>query len=113
MPTLEELLKISGSLVVIVGALGAAVVFLRGSLYKGAIAALQATVEAQDDRINNLVDENHALKEKDLSKSETINHLMRENALLLAQRPSADAIADIAANLREHHKEVISLLKDK
>lgn len=89
-----------GAITTVIVFIGAALIFLKGSVYKGAIAALESTVSAQEKRIR-------ILEDSDKKNKETIASLKEQNRLLLQQRPSADLISEISLALQEHDKKFI------
>lgn len=84
--------------------LGSAAVYLRGSRDKGTIDALERNNKALTDRVTIL--------EADAVKSNArIEALERENATLLSQRPSAEAIEDMRQKLHQHDEDTRKLLR--
>jgi hypothetical protein len=98
--------------------LGAAVVYIRGSKDKGTIATLEASSRAQAGLIETLKEE--LAQEKTARERLTVRvaALERENTSLLAQRPSAEAIAQIGEDvdslrvqLHKHDLDTKALLR--
>lgn len=108
----KNTLSLIGGLIVVIGFIGAAAVFIKGSVYKGAIAALEVTVNAQKANLVTIDAEIKSLKERDNVKDIKIVALEKENEMLSAQRPSAEIISTISSSLDAHHLETIALLKD-
>lgn len=75
--------------------LGGAAYYLRGSVDKGTIAALESNNKALTERVK-------LLEEADIKSQARIEALERENGILLQQRPSADLIAEINRKLDEY-----------
>lgn len=102
---------------------GSVVVFLRGSRDKGTIATLEANNKALTERVTLLEGDVARITAKALADknqlSTRVDALERENTALLAQRPSAEAIADLNAkadrletDLSRHDIETRRLLKE-
>ena len=81
-----------GTLFGIVVFLGAAVVYLRGSKDRGTIETLERNNSALNERVGILERDNAEFRAR-------VDSLERENASLLAQRPSADVLAEITDRL--------------
>jgi hypothetical protein len=97
----QQLVALIVGVFLLLGILAGMIVFLRTSIDKGTIEVFRES--------------NAALKEADEIKTKQIEDLRgrvqrleRENELLLQQRPSAQAIADLTAMLQEHHHETVS-----
>lgn len=106
-----------GICVVLIGFLGAAVVFLRGSRDKGTIETLERSNKALDERVKILESESLRDKATQARDRERIAALEHDKADLVAQRPSAETLADIRAELtsyvteaRHSHAEMRALL---
>jgi hypothetical protein len=109
--------NVSG-LVALVVFLGAAVVYIRGSRDKGTIATLEASSRAQAGLIDTLKEELAQEKNARERLSVRVSVLERENTSLLAQRPSAEAIAQIGEDvdsmrveLHKHDVDTKALLR--
>lgn len=107
-----ELAQNLGSVGAVVAFIAAALVFLKGSVYKGAIAALESTVSAQANELSTLQSSN-------ASHTKEIERLTAENKVLLSQRPSSELIDELRKMLIEHrrlvkdnHDAEMTLLKD-
>lgn len=99
--------------VLIVGFLGTATVYLRGSKDKGTIATLQQNNDALDDRVKILEDSETRLK-AEVAAAEVkhqaeiaafnvrVKAVEDDNAFLRSQRPSAELIAEISNRLATH-----------
>lgn len=85
-------LQVLGALILVVTFVGSAVVFLRGSADKGTIETLERSNHALIERVG-LLEANEA------RLTARVDSLERENSSLIAQRPSADAIAAIDAKV--------------
>lgn len=94
-----DLIQNLGSIGAIIAFIAAALVFLKGSVYKGAIAALESTVSAQEAELT-------TLKSSNEFHTREIKRLTAENIVLLSQRPSADLINDLQRMLVEHRELV-------
>ena len=99
-----------GGLVGLVVFFGAVVVYLRGSKDKGTIETLERSNHALTERVGLLEKDNGEMKAR-------IGSLERENAALLAQRPSAEVLAEMRHDLtgyiasqRDHNGETRALL---
>jgi len=106
-----ELIKNLGSVGAVIAFIAAALVFLKGSVYKGAIAALESTVNTQTARITTLEANNQ-------DHTRLIERLSVENKILLSQRPSSELIAELGKTLKSHgdlvrnnHREEMIILK--
>lgn len=84
-----------GGLIGFVVFLGAAAIYLRGSRDKGTIATLEQNNKALAERVT-------LLEQSERRLTERVNLLERENERLLLLRPSAEAIADLTAQLTVH-----------
>lgn len=80
--------------------LGSVAVYLRGSVDKGTITALNANNDALTKRVD-------ILESTDHENQVRIQALERENTYLLSQRPSAELIADVKRRLESHHNEAM------
>lgn len=103
--------------------LGAAVIYLRGSRDKGTITTLEQNNKALTERVEiletDLARVKTAAAADKVAMNERVRALERENASLLAQRPSAEAIEDLNAKadrleveLSRHDIETRRLIKD-
>lgn len=82
--------------VVLVGFLGTAVVYLRGSKDAGTIKTLEQNNQALTERVEKVLEpEVHRLTER-------VDFLEHENERLNAQRPSAEVLEQMYALLKEH-----------
>lgn len=84
--------------VVIVGFLGAAVVFLRGSKDKGTIDTLERSNHALTERVS-------VLESSETRLTARVSALEKENVALAAQRPSAEVLTEIQKELRVYVKD--------
>ena len=91
---MSSVLGASAYVIGIVVFLGAAVVYLRGSKDKGTIATLEASNRALIERVT-------VLETNEARLATRVAHLEAENSTLLAQRPSADAIAALARQVAD------------
>lgn len=112
MNDVNQVIAIIGGLIVLVTFIGSAAVFIRGSVYKGAITALQSTVDTQDKNIKAQEQRIISLEQAEIANKATIESLKRENGILLAERPSADVLHDLNDKLEMHHKTTIRLLEE-
>lgn len=107
---MNNILGTIGGLAGLVVFLGAAVVYLRGSRDKGTITTLEASNTSLLQRVGVL--------EKDLGDARTglatcqheLANARVEIAELKAQRPSADVLVDIRAELATHDTETRAIL---
>lgn len=109
---LLELAQNLGSIGAVVAFIAAALVFLKGSVYKGAIAALESTVSAQAAELSTLTTSNEA-------HTKEISRLTAENKVLLSQRPSSELIDELREMLiihrklvKDNHEAEMNLLKE-
>jgi hypothetical protein len=120
---MDALLPIAGivsAFVTLVVFLGAVVVYLRGSKDAGTIKTLETYSAAQDKRITQL-EADAARREIELAAhAARIELLEKENKQLRAERPSAEAIAELqtlveesAALLAVHDRQTMALLRSK
>lgn len=112
MDNINQTAAIIGSLILLATFVGAAAQFVRGSVYKGAIAALQSTVDTQDRNIKAQEQRIISLEQAEIANKATIESLKRENGILLSERPSADVLHDLNDKLEMHHKTTIRLLEE-
>jgi hypothetical protein len=115
--------SILGALTGVIGVivfLGAAVVYIRGSKDKGTIATLEASSRAQAGLIETMKEELAQERTARERLAIRVAALERENTSLLAQRPSAEAIAQIAEDvdslrvaLHAHDVSTKALLKGR
>jgi hypothetical protein len=112
-----------GGVVALVIGLGAIVQYLRGSRDKGTITTLEQNNKALNERVTLLEGDLARVKTEAAADKKAMNErvraLERENASLLAQRPSAEAIEDLnekadrlEVELSRHDIETRRLLKD-
>lgn len=97
-------LGIIGGAVGLVVFLGATVIYLRGSKDKGTIATLEASNRALLERVE-------VIEANEQRLTQRVTQLEHENSVLVAQRPSAEAIASIALTLNKHDSDTRTLLR--
>lgn len=109
---IDQAVALIGGLILLATFVGSSAVFIRGSVYKGAITALQTTVDSQDKNIKAQEQRIIHLEQAEIANKATIDSLKRENSILLAERPSADVLHDLNDKLEMHHKTTIRLLEE-
>lgn len=105
------LLNVLGASVTVVVFIGAAAIFLKGSVYKGAIAALEATVSALETQVSTQAAQIKGLTEEGIRNRAEIESLKRENSNLLSYRPSAEVLLALSECMDTHHTETMKLLR--
>lgn len=100
MEALGLVLGIIGVLAFAAGALA----WLKNAVDKATIDTLTKNAAALTDRVR-------LLEASDARKTAEIADLRHDRDLLLAQRPSAEAIAEIDRKLTEHHTQTMHLLE--
>lgn len=96
--------------VVILSFVGAAVVYLRGSRDQGTIATLERSNRSLIERATVLEGEVARCQIEADRLSDRVYALEHENAALRAERPSAQAIAELTKNLARHDADAKAML---
>lgn len=107
---LESIIKIIGAILLTLGFLGSAFVFLKGSAYKGTIEALTGTVDALQKRVDLQDKEITSLGVKRDADRLQMEKLQIENNILLSQRPSNVILESIVNMIDNNHKQLIQLV---
>lgn len=100
METIGLVLGIIGVLAFAAGALA----WLKNAVDKATIDTLTKNAQALTERVR-------LLEASDERKSAEIEALRHTNDVLLAQRPSAEAIAELDHKLTTHHQQTMELLE--
>jgi len=104
MDSFQDFLSVVGPAIGVIGAVAAIVVYLKTSVDKGTIEALQRNAAALRDRVQ-------LLESSDTAKTSQIESLQRENAILAAVPSSAEAIKVLDKKLTEHHTATMRILE--
>ncbi len=108
--SIQDVLVLAGSILGVIAALGTVFTYLRGSVYKGAIEALEKMTATQKEEIELNEKKLTRLENENKRYKETVNSLQGQVKVLTLQRPSAEVLAELMVKLEEHHQETVKLL---
>lgn len=101
----QGFLAVAGPLMAVVALAAGALAYVKSSIDKATIVTLEKNADALEHRVEILEDENR-------QQATELAAVRKENAALLSQRPSADAIAELDRKLSEHDARMIQLLRE-